>query len=83
MNVHFKNCDDVNRNAGVFDISIPIQLLVSKSFRINLDNFPDVSDADRWAALSPIGNARCFSNPTVINHCTGDILAPVDQITKR
>ncbi len=34
MNVHFKNCDDVNRNAGVFDISIPIQLLVSKSFRI-------------------------------------------------
>ena len=81
--VHFKNCDDVNRNAGVFDIPIPIQLLVSKSFRINLENFPDVSDADRWAALSPVGNARCFSNPTVINHYTGDILVPVDQITKR
>ena len=81
--VHFKNCDDVNRNAGIFDIPIPIQLLVSKSFRINLDNFQDASDADRWAALSPIGNARCFSNPTVINHYTGDILVPVDQITKR
>ncbi len=81
--VHFKNCDDVNRKAGLFDVPIPIQLLVSKSFRLNLDNFPNVSDADRWAALSPLGNARCFSNPTVINHCTGDILAPVDQITKR
>ena len=81
--VHFPACDAVNRNSGFFDIPIPIQLLVSKSFRVNLRNFPDPSDADRWAALSPVGLAKCFSNPTVVNHYTGDILVPVDQITKR
>ena len=81
--IHFPACDEVNRNAGAFDIPIPIQMLVSKSFRVNLENFPDVSDAERWAALSPIGMARCVSNPVVVNHYTGDILVPVDQITKR
>ena len=45
--VHFPACDAVNRNSGFFDIPIPIQLLVSKSFRVNLRNFPDPSDADR------------------------------------
>ena len=81
--VHFPACDAVNRNSGFFDIPIPIQLLVSKSFRVNLRNFPDPSDADRWAALSPVGLSKCFSNPTVVNHYTGDILVPVDQITNR
>ena len=81
--VYFPACDAVNRNSGFFEIPIPIQLLVSKSFRVNLDNFPDKNDAARWAALSPVGQARCFSSPTVINHYTGDILVPVDQITKR
>lgn len=81
--VHFPACDEVNRNSSFFDIPIPIQLLVSKSFRVNLENFPDAADADRWAALSPLGMAKCVSNPVVINHYTGDILVPVDQITKR
>lgn len=81
--VHFPACDEVNRNAAFWDIPIPIQLLVSKSFRVNLENFPDKDDAERWAALSPLGMAKCFSSPTVINHYTGDILVPVDQITKR
>ena len=81
--VHFRACDAVNRGSGFFDIPIPIQLLVSKSFRVNLGNFPDTSDASRWAALSPIGLAKCVSNPVVVNHYTGDILVPVDQITKR
>lgn len=81
--VHFLACDEVNRNAAFWDIPIPIQLLVSKSFRVNLDNFPDKDDTERWAALSPLGMAKCFSNPTVINHYTGDILVPVDQITKK
>lgn len=81
--IHFPACDAVNRNAGFFDLPIPIQLLVSKSFRVNLENFPDVSDADRWAALSPLGTAKCLSSPVIVNHYTGDILVPVDQITKR
>ena len=81
--VHFPACDEVNRNSSFFDIPIPIQLLVSKSFRVNLENFPDATDADRWAELSPLGMAKCVSNPVVINHYTGDILVPVDQISKR
>ena len=81
--VHFPACDEVNRNAAFWDIPIPIQLLVSKSFRVNLDNFPEKDDAERWAALSPLGMAKCFSSSVVINHYTGDILVPVDQITKR
>lgn len=81
--IYFQKCDEVNRNSGAFDIPIPIQLLVSKSFRVNLGNFPDAADASRWATLSPIGMAKCVSNPVVVNHYTGDILVPVDQITKR
>ena len=81
--VYFPACDEVNRNSSFFDIPIPIQLLVSKSFRANLENFPDIGDAQRWAALSPIGMARCVSSPVVVNHYTGDILVPVDQITHR
>lgn len=81
--IHFQNCDDLNRNSGFFDIPIPIQLFVSKSFRSNLNNFPDVSDIDRWIALSPLGNVKSISSPVVINHYTGDILVPVDQITKQ
>lgn len=83
LNIYFKKCDEVNRNSDVFDIAMPIQLLVSKSFLANLKDFPDVADAERWAALSPLGLAKCVSNPVVINHYTGDILVPVDQITKR
>lgn len=81
--IYFQKCDEVNGNAGLLDIPIPIQLLVSKSFRENLKDFPDVSDASRWAALSPLGMAKCISSPIVVNHYTGDILVPVDQITKR
>ncbi len=81
--VYFKACDVLNGNAGLTDIPMPIQLLVSKSFRSNLSNFPDVEDADRWAALSPIGNVKSISNPVVVNHYTADILVPVDQISKQ
>lgn len=81
--IHFAACDEVNRDSGFFDIPIPIQLLVSKSFRANLGNFPDPADAERWATLSPLGQVLCISSPVVINHFTGDILVPVDQISKR
>lgn len=83
LQIYFKACDELNRNSEFADITMPIQLLVSKSFRGNLSNFPDIVDADRWAQLSPIGNVKSISNPVVVNHYTGDILVPVDQITKK
>ena len=81
--VYFHACDELNKASSFNSITMPIQMLISKSFRPNLDNFPDVQDADRWAALSPVGLAKCISNPIVVNHYTGDILVPVDQITKK
>ncbi len=80
--VHFPACDEVNRSAGFFDFPIPVQGMVTKFFRPNNDCFAGADDP-RWAALSPLGMARCVSNPVVINHCTGDILVPIDQVTKR
>lgn len=81
--VYFQACDELNKDSPFSSITMPIQMLISKSFRPNLNNFPDVQDADRWAALSPVGLAKCISNPVAVNHYTGDILVPVDQITKK
>lgn len=81
--VYFRACDELNKASPFGSITMPIQMLISKSFRPNLDNFLDIQDADRWAALSPVGLAKCISNPVVVNHYTGDILVPVDQITKK
>lgn len=81
--IYFSACDALNRASGITDIAMPVQLLITKSFRPNLSSFPNLHDADRFAALSPIGMAKCFSNPVAINHYTGDILVPVDQITKK
>lgn len=47
------------------------------------DNFPDKEDTERWEALSPVGLADCFCSPVMVNHCTSDVLVPVDQISKR
>ena len=81
--IHFLNCDKVNKNASLFDVPIIVQAFVSKTFRANLDDYPNKEDYDRWTYLSPIGNAKAFSNPVVINHYTADILVPIDQITKK
>lgn len=81
--VYFNACDKLNKASSFGTITMPIQMLISKSFRANLKYFPDVNNADRWADLSPLGLVKCVSNPIVINHFTGDVLVPVDQITKK
>ena len=82
FNVHFLNCDELNRSASAFDVPIMVQAMVSKLFRPNLDHFSG-DDDPLWAERSPIGAAKCFSSPTVVNHYTADILVPMDQITRR
>lgn len=47
------------------------------------NNFPDKTDVARWEALSAVGIADRFSSPIMVNHCTSDVLVPVDQISKR
>ncbi|WP_343556232.1 hypothetical protein [Sphingobacterium sp.] len=82
LHIHFMRCDSINHHAGIFNFPIPIQGMISKLFRPINDNFKNEKDP-MWEATSPVSMARQFSNPTVINHNTGDILVPIDQITKK
>ncbi len=78
---YFPACDEINRNSGLFNFTMPIQGMVSKSFQpinnIISDNY------SRWEAVSPISMAKTISNPLVMLHFTSDILVPIDQITHR
>lgn len=64
--------------------SLPIPFLAGLSgmFGPIGDNFPDKEDTRRWEALSAVGIADCFSSPIMVNHCTSDVLVPVDQISR-
>ena len=68
---------------GVMDILIPFVAGLIGLFSPILNNFPDKEDWKRWEALSGIGVADCFCSPVMVNHCTSDILVPVDQISRR
>lgn len=69
--------------AALMEIPLPFAGMVSGMFKPIQDNFPDKDDYDRWAALSPIGLADCYSNPFIIYHCTSDLLVPIDQTTRK
>lgn len=75
-------------NGGVLDsllnaYPMPWLGMVTDQFLPVKDNFPDVDDYDRWAALSPIGLAETYSSPFTIIHCTSDVLVPVGQTSKQ
>lgn len=78
----FLQCDSINNNSGFFEFPIPIQGMVSKFFTPN-NKYCGKPEDPLWEAISPLSLAKSFSNPTIINHNTGDILVPVDQISKR
>jgi len=82
FHVHFAKCDSINANSAFFDFPLPVQGMISKLFRPINDQFKNENDP-LWEALSPASMPRALSSPTVINHNTGDILVPADQITKR
>ena len=67
----------------VMDLPIPFVAGLIGLFSPILNNFPDKEDWKRWEALSGIGVADCFCSPVMVNHCTSDILVPVDQISRR
>lgn len=64
-------------------LPIPFIAALGGIFAPVTENLPDKSDWDRWVALSPVGVADCFCSPVMVNHCTSDILVPVDQISKK
>ena len=68
---------------ALMGIPLPCAGMVSGMFKPIQDNFPDKEDYDRWAALSPIGLADCYSNPFIVYHCTSDLLVPIDQTTRK
>lgn len=65
------------------DLPIPFLAGLVGLFSPILDNFPDKEDFTRWEELSPVGLADCFCSPIMMNHCTSDVLVPVDQITRK
>lgn len=65
------------------ELPMPILGLVSGSFDENKKNFPGYEDVAKCEALSPVGIASCYNSPFVINHCTSDILVPIDQLTRK
>lgn len=82
FHIHFLKCDEINRGFDIPERPILIQGMISALFRPNNDCFSG-DDDPKWEALSPISMARAISSPTVINHFTGDILVPIDQVTKK
>jgi len=78
---YFPACDEVNRNSGLFSVTMPIQLMISKSFQPANEIIGE--DITGWEAVSPISLASSYSNPVVMFHNTSDILVPVDQITHK
>ncbi len=67
----------------MMELPLPFIGMVSGMFKPIQDNFPDKEDYGRWAALSPIGLADCYSNPFIVFHCTSDLLVPIDQTTRK
>ena len=67
----------------VKDLPVPLIAALGPQFLKILENFPDLEDTERWEAHTAVGIADRFSNPLVVNHCTSDVLVPVDQITRR
>lgn len=65
------------------DLPIPFLAGLAGLFLPILDNFPEKEDYVRWQELSPVGLADCFCSPIMMNHCTSDVLVPVDQITRK
>lgn len=47
------------------------------------NNYPAQDEWGKWEAISGVGLADRFSSPILVNHCTSDVLVPVDQITKK
>ena len=80
--VYFRKCDELNAAAGEGGLPVPVQGMISSTFRPINDSFSGADDP-RWEALSPVALIQCLSSPVVVNHYTADVLVPVDQITKR
>lgn len=64
-------------------LPIPFAAALGGVFAPACTNTSDEIDWAKWEALSPVGLADCFCSPVMVNHCTSDILVPVDQISKR
>lgn len=61
---------------------MPFLAMAEDNFIANNGNFPNPNDIARWEAFSPVGLTDCFNAPLVIDHCTSDLLVPVDQLTR-
>ncbi|MBQ4081467.1 MAG: prolyl oligopeptidase family serine peptidase, partial [Thermoguttaceae bacterium] len=56
--VYFRKCDELNAAAGEGGLPVPVQGMISSTFRPINDGF-DGPDDPRWEALSPVALIQC------------------------
>lgn len=64
------------------ELPLPFVAMLTGLYMPDLDHFTE-DDFKKFEELSAVGIADRFSSPIMINHCTSDVLVPVDQITKK
>lgn len=64
------------------DLPLPFVAMLTGMSIPDTDHFSE-ADYKKFEEVSPVGIADRFSSPIMINHCTSDVLVPVDQITKK
>lgn len=64
---------------------LPLPFLAGLTGMFDPTNATSEEKADyaHWEAVCALGIADRYSSPVLINHCTSDVLVPVDQITRR
>ena len=70
--VYFLKCDELNAGAGDGGLPVPVQGMISSTFR-PINDFFSGADDPRWEALSPVALIQCLSSPVVVNHYTADV----------
>lgn len=79
---HFLATNEVNKNWKLLALPIPYVAMSVPHFTKNNGYIESLKDPKKWEELSPIGLAKMFSSPIVINHNTSDMLVPIDSTSK-
>lgn len=79
---HFLAANEVNKNWKLLELPITYVAMSVPRFTKNNTYIESLNDPNKWEELSPIGLAKMFSSPIVINHNTSDMLVPVDSTSK-
>ena len=64
-------------------LPLPFLAMLTGIFKQKEISKDEQNDVAYWEAVSAVGLADRYTCPIMVNHCTSDVLVPVDQITRR